>query len=836
VPNDPSGPAGVPPPESQQDEAGREPTRAVGNLSAVDDGGRDGTGQEGRGVPSVARTLKLTSGLVLLAFVAFMFVSFLSVQSIDASLGEVVSVDQPSGEAASDMTQSADEATIAFLESLVSDTRVSSRAAEQEFHRALAEYESLVGGTSDVDASERARTLFERLNALGRRLVDDDQWRRNSFIVVQGRLEQLDDAVEETTSLSHFEGDVEENARLISNYVAAPSVQNKLDSIEELDEFIGELIEARSSPQSRSQRTGLNAMLVDLRRAKQMHLRMISLTESSARVLPLFRTTRALLDRVLIEGIDRVVETNLERRSERAGRTVEASKSILIFSLCAGVALGLGAWLWVRRRITQPVGRLVDAIEGLRHAHQSIEVDLDRDDEFGILARALAGAAGQRRELEEQLRQQALHDPLTGLANRTLFKDRVDQALRRQLVDGTTIAVAFLDIDDFKTINDSLGHGAGDALLIAVARRLQESVRTSDTPARLGGDEFAVLLSDVGGVADVAIPAQNILEAIAAPIDVGDKQVSVRGSIGIAIHEVGQEAADLLRNADVAMYGAKTEGKGRYKVFDETMHSAAVQRFQLKSELVAAIEESELRLHYQPVKDLATGRTRAVEALLRWQHPDSGLIGPGEFVGLAEETGAIGPIFRWVLGTATVQTVTWRARAESSDLRLCVNVSPSQLNDPGLIVDVERGLARSGLPPDALVLEITENVLVLDDDEVLSTLNDLTTLGVVVAIDDFGSGYSSLGYLSKLPIAMLKIDRSFVQGIDNGPEEAAVAQAIIRLGRALDLEIVAEGIETQDQFAELQRLQCPLGQGFLLGRPAPPETIELREVVGAGTR
>ena len=784
----------------------------------------------------MARTLKLASGLVLLAFVAFMFASFLSVQSIDASLAEVVSVDQPSGEAASDMTHGADEATIAFLESLVSDTRVASLVAEEQFHRALAEYERLVGRTSAVDASERARALFERLNDLGGRLVNDDQQRRRSFIAVQGRLEQLDDAVEQTASLSHFEGDIEENARLISNYVAAPSPQNKRVSLEELDEFIEEVLEARRTPMGPDQRAGLTEMLVDLRQAKRIHIRMISLTERSARVAPLFRSTRARLDRVLIQGIDRVVETNLERRSEQAAQTVENSKLILVVSLCAGVALGLGAWLWVRRRITQPVGRLVDAIEGLGHADESVDVDLDRDDEFGALARALAGAAGQRRALEEQLRQQALHDPLTGLANRTLFKDRVEHALNQRQENGTTIAVAFLDIDDFKTINDSLGHGAGDALLIAVAQRLRESVRTSDTPARLGGDEFAVLLSDVGGVADAAIPAQNILEAIAAPIDLGEKQVSVRGSIGIAIHENGQGAADLLRNADVAMYGAKTGGKGRYKVFDERMHSAAVQRFQLKNELVAAVENGEFRLHYQPVKDLASGRTKGVEALLRWLHPTRGLIGPGEFIGLADETGAIMPISRWVLDNACAQVAGWRRDTGPSSLRLCVNVSPSQLNDAGLIIDVTRALTSSGLPPDALVLEITENVFVDNDDRVSSTMNDLAALGVVVAIDDFGSGYSSLGYLSKPSIAMLKIDRSFVQAIDKGPEEGAVAQAIIRLGRALDLEIVAEGIETPEQLTELQRLQCPLGQGFLLGRPAPPDTIEIRDVAGAGAR
>lgn len=834
MPNDPSGMAKSPP-ETQQDGeptgSPHEVTRAMGTHPG---GPADVAHDQKRSRLTVAKALKLTSGFVLLAFVALVFASFLSVQSIDSSFDEVVSVDQPSGEAATDMIASADEATIAFLESLVSDKRVPSEGAESAFNRALVEYEGLVGRTSAFDLSEVARGLFRRLKRLGRSLVSDDQQRRRSFLALQHRLEELDDSVEEVDSLSEFEGDVEENARLVSNYVAAPSLENKEASLEELDEFIEELVEGRRAAEGRFERLKLTAMLADVRQFQEIHLRIIALTERSEDVIPLFLSTRSRLDGVLTEGIDRTVETSLQRRSERAAQTVETSKSILIASLILGVTLGLGAWLWIRRRITQPVGRLVSAIGGLGQAQESIEANLLRNDEFGLLARALAGAASQRRVLEEELRQQALHDPLTGLANRTLFKDRVDHALKQRRRDNKTIAVAFLDIDDFKTINDSLGHAAGDELLVAIAQRLRESVRTSDTPARLGGDEFAVLLCDIAGVADVAIPAQHILESVAVPMELGDKVVSLRGSVGIAIHEDGQDATELLRNADVAMYSAKTEGKGRYRVFDERMHSTAVQRFQLKNELVTAIDKGEFRLHYQPVIDLQTGRKKAVEALLRWEHPHRGMIAPGEFVALAEETGTIVPISRWVLDNACAQAVLWRRSTESKDLRVCVNVSPSQLNDQGLVVDVTRALASSGLPAEALVLEITENVFLLNDEDVLSTLDELANLGVVIAIDDFGSGYSSLGYLSKLPIGILKIDRSFVQSIDQGPEEGAVAQAIIRLGRALDLEIIAEGIETSGQLAELQRLECPLGQGFLLGRPSAAEAIEVKEVVGAG--
>jgi EAL domain-containing protein (putative c-di-GMP-specific phosphodiesterase class I) len=295
----------------------------------------------------------------------------------------------------------------------------------------------------------------------------------------------------------------------------------------------------------------------------------------------------------------------------------------------------------------------------------------------------------------------------------------------------------------------------------------------------------------------------------------------VRASIGIALHQEGQGAAELLRNADSAMYGAKNSGKGQYKVFDESMHSAAVQRFELKNELLAVIESGQLLLHYQPVMDLDTGRTEAMEALIRWEHPERGMLSPGEFIPLAEETGAIVPMGKWVLNTACAQAVEWRRNPEASDLRLSVNVSPCQLRDSAFVGDVMSALESSGLPAEALVLEITENVFLLNNEVVVARLNDLAARGIVIAIDDFGSGYSSLGYLSRLPIGILKIDRSFVNGIDRGPEEAAVAQAIIRLGQTLGLEIIAEGIETSDQLAELTKRGCILGQGFLLGRPAP---------------
>ncbi len=773
-----------------------------------------------KGWLTIAGTLKLAFALVLVAFVAFMFASYLSVHSIDGSFSQVVEIDRPSLEAATEMGDAADEAMIVFLESLVTDTRRSSAEIEAAFDQSIVDYQTLVSDVSQDELSESANRLFGRLEGYGHDLVSADQERRETFIALQAGFEAMDDEVESVPFLAGMEGDIEENARMSSNYSANPSASNKAESLEEFAEWFDELDELRKKAVSPSEFAVIDAMLLQVRDFEQSHLRIVSLTEGSAKTLPKFLDISSELDAVLENGLYAQARETLSQRDDQASQTVESSKTVLIASLIIGLLLGLGGLVWVRRRITRPVQRLMSQIRRQGEANATNEADLDQSGEFGVLARALANAESQRAALENELRQQALEDPLTGLANRTLFRNRVEHALSRRRENGKGLAVAFLDLDDFKTVNDSLGHAAGDELLVAVAQRVRESVRTSDTTARLGGDEFAVLLDDIE---DVAVPAQRILQALAKPIELEGQPVMVNGSVGIALHEPGQTAADLLRNADVAMYKAKGEGKGAFKAFDESMHGAASERFVLKNELLTAVANDELRLHYQPIMDLTTGRRRAVEALVRWEHPLRGKVSPGNFIPLAEETGAIVPIGRWVLKTACDQVAEWRREPDSSDLRLCVNVSPSQLGDSNLVQDVSRALDQSELPAEALILEITESAFLLSDDRLAATIKELAALGAVIALDDFGSGYSSLGYLSKLPIGILKIDLSFVSRIDQGPEEAAVAQAIIVLGHTLGMEIVAEGIETPEQLAELRRRGCPLGQGFLLGRPAPPE-------------
>jgi diguanylate cyclase (GGDEF)-like protein/PAS domain S-box-containing protein len=439
----------------------------------------------------------------------------------------------------------------------------------------------------------------------------------------------------------------------------------------------------------------------------------------------------------------------------------------------------------------------------------------------------------ERARLEAQLVHQAFHDPLTGLANRTLFRDRVEEALVREGQEPDGVVALFLDLDDFKTVNDSLGHREGDRLLVVVAERLLNATRGCDTVARLGGDEFAVLLQNARTDDDAVVVAERIVQALSTPIALAGQEVSVGASVGIARARPGDGAEELLRNADVAMYKAKQRGKNTHEIFAPAMHAAVVNRLELEADLRRLVADGcgELVVHYQPIVRLADGRVTGVEALVRWQHPRRGLVAPCAFIPAAEATGLIVPLGRWVLREACAQAARWQARRAASSvpgepLSVTVNLSARQLQHPGLVDDVREALTEAGLPPSSLVLEITESMIVEDTAAARATLGALKALGVRLAIDDFGTGYSSLGYLQQFPIDVLKIDRAFVEGIARGGPRAALARTIVALGDSLALPCVAEGIEDDVQRKHLQALGCVYGQGYLFARPLPPAEVE----------
>ncbi|MGH2685302.1 MAG: putative bifunctional diguanylate cyclase/phosphodiesterase, partial [Actinomycetota bacterium] len=449
---------------------------------------------------------------------------------------------------------------------------------------------------------------------------------------------------------------------------------------------------------------------------------------------------------------------------------------------------------------------------------------LDEPDVAGLVANFRD--VTERKELEERLAHQAFHDALTGLANRALFLDRTEHALATLRRQGTGhLAVLFLDLDDFKTVNDGLGHAAGDAVLVELSRRLSTAIRTADTCARLGGDEFAVLLEGLEDPAEAFDVGGRVLETVRDQLTVEGTTLALNASLGIVVTDGVDDAADLVRNADLAMYKAKSAGKGRFEVFERGMHEAVVERLELKADLRRAVRENELVPHYQPIVALASGELIGAEALVRWIHPTRGTLLPAAFIELAEETGLIVPMGRALLRRACADAVGWPTVGEHKPM-LSVNLSPRQVQDADLVSDVRQALADTGLAPDRLTLEITESILMADPEAAADTLRQLKALGVKVALDDFGTGYSSLSYLERFPVDALKIDKSFIDALhasdDTGP---GLVGAIVGLGERLRLHVTAEGIERVEQVDELLGLGCGLGQGFHFARPMPNDQL-----------
>ena len=414
---------------------------------------------------------------------------------------------------------------------------------------------------------------------------------------------------------------------------------------------------------------------------------------------------------------------------------------------------------------------------------------------------------------------QAMNDPLTALPNRTYFVEQLRRSLT-ELTDDNRLAVLFLNLDHFKVVNDSMGHHAGDRLLVTVADRLRSVIRPDDTIARFEGDTFAVLCHDVTEDRAAVVVAERLLESISKPLALADGEVFVTASVGIAVSEGDLDTPEtVIRNADAAMHHAKDEGRARIEMYRSDSHDRAVHHLRVANELHRALERDELRVFFQPIVSMDDGHVSGFEALVRWQHPERGLVGPGDFIDLAEETGLIVPIGGWVLEQACRQLVQWHAAG--ANVSVSVNLAARQLAEPGLVQTVAEILDRTGANKDKVWLELTESVLMNDAEATIAMLTELRSLGVRLAVDDFGTGYSSMAYLKRFPVDCLKIDRTFVSGLGDDSEDTAICTAVVSLAHALDLGVVAEGIETRPQLRILQELGCERGQGFLFGRPQP---------------
>ncbi len=459
------------------------------------------------------------------------------------------------------------------------------------------------------------------------------------------------------------------------------------------------------------------------------------------------------------------------------------------------------------------------------HSRQLREFRPEDIDFVQAMANVL-GDAFERQLTDDDMRHRALHDDLTGLPNRLLFLDRLGQALERLRRSNGLSAILFLDLDRFNLVNDSLGHAVGNELLAATAPRLKQAVRSTDTVARFGGDEFGILLEEVSSEQDAIDMAERIASVFTRPFVLSGDEHFVTTSIGIALAEGGERAEDLVRDADAAMYRAKERGRARYELFDERLRGRALSRLRVESDLRRALERDELTLDYQPLVSLRDFSIIGVEALIRWEHPERGRIAPGEFIPVAEENGLIEPIGRWVLERACRQAAAWhRERPDSAPISIAVNLSAVQVASRGLTDTVAGALRASGLDPVCLALEITESVMLADADGLSDVLDGLKALGVKLVLDDFGTGYSSLSYLTRLAIDVLKVDRSFIDGLGTEPGDTAITEAIIAMSHALSLRVVGEGAETGLQVAELNRLGCDYVQGYHFSRPVSASAI-----------
>jgi diguanylate cyclase (GGDEF)-like protein/PAS domain S-box-containing protein len=491
----------------------------------------------------------------------------------------------------------------------------------------------------------------------------------------------------------------------------------------------------------------------------------------------------------------------------------------------------------LRRSASSPSS--IEDWEIIRRDQRCVQVqvrasDLRHDHTVAGLVLTLRDVTEQR-QLEAELKHRAFHDALTGLPNRLLFQDRAAHALNRAKRDGTTTGVLFVDLDDFKMTNDTMGHSVGDELLVAAAIRLSAVIRESDTAARLGGDEFALLVEHLADPAAVEAFAERVVRAFGDAFDLADGSVITTATVGVATTEDSADVDELLRHADLALYNAKSSGKRQWRRYAPVFSAGMIRRREVQAALEKAVSTSAFTLAYQPIVTLTSGAIAGFEALVRWPHPEWGMMQPDQFIELAEETGHIVPLGSWVLGQAATELVRWRPRGDGRPpLYASVNVSARQFRDPGFVDGVRQVLTRTGLSPSSLMLELTETVLLRQDERLLADLVELKTIGVKLAIDDFGTGYSSLSYLRELPIDVLKIDKSFVDGIAVSEQRLALVEGIIGIAKTLHLDVIAEGIETEVQRDLLVSMGCQYGQGYLLAMPVAADQAETLVRLGQG--
>ncbi len=786
----------------------------------------------------IANRVALAIGLLLFLFFMTSAVSYLLTKRIQSSIDSWVTVGEPRENALLDMESLLDKA-MENLAAYAQQHDVMARAgvlgAENELMRAANTYVSLRGGEDETKLIEEIGSRLEQLKQVSGEVLRQADAEAAQAGKLAALVEAIGAAVAEDGGSAAGGTRAGESARfqavtLIhsqSQVIAAQANGYRVladprqraaaeEGAKRVERSVARYLEAETRPEPRAAITRLNQLFADLVAA---HSEAMTIVDRKFELLSRARYLHVQLEDLLSRRAYPLIHSaSAQAQQNVSGSTFWAILYILVMT-GFGVVVGAVTAVALTRGIVHPILQLTEGAEAIGSGILEHRIQIESDDEIGQLAASFNRMAENRQKTEEALRELAHHDALTQLPNRALFQNRLLEAMDNASRTNRMVAVHLVDLDRFKDINDTLGHPTGDQLLQQVAIRLKGCIRKSDLVARLGGDEFAVIQTNLVYQNGISILARRIVDAIATPFVVDGEQVFTGASIGITVYPHDDSQADkLLKNADLALYRAKQEGRGKFQLYDPDMNLELQSRRQLEHDLRSALERDDFFLDFQPQFEIATGHIVGAEALVRWRHPDRGMISPGEFIHVAEQAGMIAQLTHKILRSACSHAKAWQDSGLPA-LRVSVNLSPSDFRRRDLIPSIIETLDKTGLEPHCLELEITEGTVMSEVETVIETLNKLHNLGVLLAIDDFGTGYSSMVYLKRFSVDRLKIDQAFVRDLARSKDDASITNAIIRLGHSLNLRVIAEGVETNEQLEFLRQHGCDEAQGYALSRP-----------------
>ena len=797
---------------------------------------------------SIANRVWLVIGLLLFLFFVTSSVSHLLTKRIEEDVKHLVLVEDARQDAVTEMgirLAGLARSVFAYAHERSESSSEAIGHWQAEFDRAIRVYTRLAKTDEERGLSKEISAFFDEFKALSEEVVALTDEQHEELAPLRSKMEAVDTLINEriqqtrsrddTDRMSKFEAvlgmesTISQHISYLEAYAASgrPEDRDKAQVSQAAFEWFATLF--RNADLDNEERAWLDQLTADFTVLSSASGRIMSVIDRKRTVLNNFEIQRTriegLLDNRLLPAV-RTARTQVQR-------DVSFSISFAIWFLLSmtlfGVVVGACASIALTRGLVQPILSLTEGAEAIGEGRFDYRIDIRSDDELGRLAASFNRMAQNRQDAEEVLRKQAYHDTLTKLPNRVLFQLRLAEGLDNARRVNRLVAVHCLDLNKFKDVNDTLGHPMGDLLLQQVAGRLNDCVRKSDTVARLGGDEFAIIQTNLTDSAGITVLASRVIDSLAMPFDLNDERVYTGTSIGISTYpNDGAEADLLLKNADLALYRAKhegrLEGRGKYALFDRTMNAEVQARKSLEEDIRRALDNDEFFLNYQPQIDIESGRIVGAEALVRWHHPERGMVSPGEFIPVAEQAALINNLTEIVLAKACAQIRAWHD-AGLPPFRVSVNLSPADFKRKDIVAVITRVLDENGLEPRFLELEITEGMVMSSAETVIATLNELHELGVDLAIDDFGTGFSSLSYLKQFPVDRLKIDQAFISDVLSNKEDASITEAIINLGHSFGLTVIAEGVETAEQMDFLRHQGCDEAQGSFISRPLDPEAL-----------